>query len=188
MKTALLIHGTPDREEYYGDDYPALSNSHWFAWLQKKLLQNDYLTQTPEMPAPVTPSYNSWKEMLECFPLNEETILIGHSCGGGFLLRYLSEHKIHVKRTILGAPWLDPFKEKDPEFFDFRIDPELIFRTDLHMFYSNNDMETICLSVNQIREAVPNIKTRLFKNYGHFCYQDMGTDAYPELLNTALGK
>ena len=110
MKTALIIHGTCDEEEFYSDIYPSLSNSHWSPWMQKQLLMAGYLTQTPEMPVATYPDYGLWKQTLERHPISEDSILIGHSCGGGFLLRYLSENKIRTKRTILVAPWLDPDK------------------------------------------------------------------------------
>lgn len=29
MKKAIIIHGACDKEEYFSDKYPSLSNSHW---------------------------------------------------------------------------------------------------------------------------------------------------------------
>lgn len=181
MKNAVLIHGTTDNDEYYSDTYPSLSNSHWFPWLQKQMLMADILTQTPEMPKATYPDYALWKETLERFPINNESILVGHSCGGGFLLRYFSENKISVKRIVLVAPWLDANHEKDPEFFNFQIDGDLASRTDLHMFYTDNDSESVTKSVAIIHQEIPNIQSREFKNYGHFCLSDMGTEEFPEL-------
>ena len=90
MKTAIIIHGMPYKdEEYYNPKRPASSNCHWLPWIQKQLLLKDILAQTPEMPVPYEPEYIAWKEIFERFPLNEETILVGHSCGAGFIVRYL---------------------------------------------------------------------------------------------------
>ena len=107
MKNAIIIHGTCDEDEYFSDKYPSLSNSHWFPWLQKQLLINNIFTQTPEMPEAHKPDYDKWKKEFEKFDVNSETILVGHSCGGGFLIRWLSENKIKIKKLILVAPWLD---------------------------------------------------------------------------------
>ncbi len=186
MKTGLIIHGTPDKEEYYSDAYPSCSNSHWTSWLQKQMCIQDILTQSLEMPKAYWPNYTNWREMLERFTIDENTILIGHSCGGGFLLRYFSENKIPVKRIVLVAPWLDPDQNKDPDFFNFEIDPNLTERTDLHMFYSDNDMESIQTSVKTIHSKIPDIHSREFKSYGHFCLGDMGTDQFPELRDIVI--
>src|SRR3989344_7820689 len=113
MKTAIIIHGMPDREEYYDVGRPASSNCHWFPWIQKQLLLKDIVAQTPEMPVPYNPEYNAWKKVFEGFYPDEETILIGHSCGAGFIVRYLSENNIKVGKVVLVAPWIDPNKKLD---------------------------------------------------------------------------
>ena len=114
MKPAILIHGTCNHVEYFSDQYPSLSNSHWFPWLQKQLLMHGYLAQAPEMPNATRPKYEEWKDTFQRFPIDGETILIGHSCGAGFLLRWMSELPARVARLILVAPWIDPSGYKDP--------------------------------------------------------------------------
>ena len=71
-----------------------MSNSHWIPWLQKELLKKGYLTQTPEILYAFNPTYERYLAEINRYQLDEETVLIGHSCGAGFLLRYLSENKI----------------------------------------------------------------------------------------------
>jgi len=113
---------------------------------------------------------------------------VGHSCGGGFLLRWLSEHPdIKVDKVILVAPWLDPTRRKTIDFFDFTLDSNLVDRTrGVTVFSSNNDSDEIIKSVQIISEQVPNIKIKEFLNYGHFCYEDMKTVEFPELLEEIL--
>ncbi len=60
MNNDIIIHGSCDKEEYFSDKYPSLSNSHWIPWLQKQLLINNIFTQTPEMPASYNPDYKKW--------------------------------------------------------------------------------------------------------------------------------
>lgn len=88
----------PSREEYLKPTRPAASNNHWLPWIQKQLSINGIVAQTPEMPEPFRPDYDKWKETFEQFTLNDDTILVGHSCGGGFLLRWLSENDVKVGR------------------------------------------------------------------------------------------
>jgi len=183
MKSALLIHGTCDEEEYFSDKYPSLSNSHWFPWLQKQLLIKGIFTQTPEMPDAYKPDYEKWKNEFERFSIDEEAILVGHSCGGGFLVRWLSENKIKVKKLVLVAPWLDPARKRTTTFFDFTIDPTLSERVDTHILISNDDDEDIQVSVNKITEALPGAKRHDFQGMGHFTYEEMKTAKFPELLD-----
>ena len=111
MKKFIILHGCCDREEFMSDEYASPSNSHWIAWLQKQLIMQGHTCQTPEMPAPYKPSYQTWKRIFSQFEITPETILIGHSCGCGFLLKYLSETEQQIDKLILVAPWRDPFEK-----------------------------------------------------------------------------
>lgn len=187
MKTAIIIHGMPSREEYYDVNRPASSNCHWIPWIQKQLLLKDIVAQTPEMPVPYNPEYNAWKKMFERFPINEDTTLIGHSCGGGFIVKYLSENDVHVGKVVLVAPWIDPDKFLDTGMFDFNIDPNIVSKTKgITIFSSTNDMSEVQDSVAIIKEKVNDIKIVEFKDYGHFCYSDMNTQEFPELLDECM--
>lgn len=187
MKTAILIHGTCDEEKYFSDLYPSLSNSHWFPWLQKQLLIKGIFTQTPEIPDAYKPDYEKWKKEFERFNVNEESILVGHSCGGGFLLRWLTENKRQIDKLILVAPWLDPERSKTTDFFEFEIDSELKNRIkEIHLFISEDDDEDIHTSVNSIINALPDIEIHKFKDKGHFTFESMKTEKFPELLETII--
>lgn len=187
MKTAILVPGRPDKEEYYDPQYPSNSNNHWFPWLTKHFMMHDIHTVAIEPPKPWQPRYDVWKKEFERFDVDENTVLVGHSCGGGFLVRWLSEHKnVRVGKVVLVAPWLNP--ENNPasdtaDFFDFEIDPGILGRAQsLTIFNSDDDQETIHKSVNIIREHVPHIGYKEFHGKGHFCLGDLGTEAFPELL------
>ena len=183
MKNAIIIHGTCSEEEYFSDEYPSLTNSHWFPWLQKQLLIKGIFTQTPEMLEAYKPDYEKWKKEFERYDVNEYTILIGHSCGGGFLIRWLSENKIKIKKLILVAPWLDPQREKTTVFFDFKIDKIMKDRIgEIHMFVSKDDDKDILESVEIIKTNIAGIINHEFTEHGHFTFSEMKTDKFPELL------
>ncbi len=187
MKTAILLHGTCDKEEYYNDTEQSLSNSHWFPWLQKQLLVNEIPTQTPEIPDAYKPDYQIWKKEFERFDVTDESMLVGHSCGGGFLFRWLSENNKQVYKLILVAPWLDPERSKTTDFFEFKIDSEIISRVkEIHLFVSEDDDADIHESVELILKVLPNIEIHRFKNSGHFILGQMKTEKFPELLETIL--
>jgi len=187
MNNAIIIHGTGDKEEYFSDKYPSLSNSHWLPWLQKQLLIKGVFTQTPEMPEAHSPDYEKWSREFARFEVNEDSVLIGHSCGGGFLLRWLSENKVKIKKLILVAPWLDPKREKTTSFFDFKIDQNIKERIgEIHLLVSKDDDEDILESVDIIKNSISDITYHEFLNHGHFCFSDMKTDKFPELLSYLL--
>lgn len=188
MKTAIILHGKPSKEGYYKPERDAQSNSHWLPWIQHELLLKDILAQTPELPTPYNPVYEEWKKVFERFEINENTILIGHSCGGGFLVRYLSEENVKVGKVALVAPWLDPKEGLQTGMFDFEINPNLKAKVeDLVLLTSEDDDPDIQESVDLLKSRVGEIKTISFKDKGHFTLGDMGTREFPELLDFLLG-
>lgn len=192
MKQVILIHGLPDKNEVLEDIWPSPSNSHWFPWVQKQLTRKDVLCQTPEMPKAYNPNYQDHKKVLDQFDITEETILVGHSCGGGFLLKYFSENKtLKPKKIILVAPWLDPdkyLKKLNPssDYFDFKFDLDLPARTSIDCMYSTDDDDYIIKSVEIIKKELPSINYISFADKGHFTEPDLGTKEFPELMNYIL--
>src|SRR5689334_6760566 len=104
MKNAIILHGKPSKERYYELSFPASSNYYWIPWLQKQLIIKDIVTATPEVPNNWIADYYVWLKEFERYDVHSETILVGHSCGGGFLLRWLSEHpQIAPTKVVLAA-------------------------------------------------------------------------------------
>jgi uncharacterized protein len=187
MKTAIILHGMPDKEGYYDPLNDAESNCHWLPWIQRQLIIRDILAQTPELPVPYAPVYEAWKSMFEQFEITEETVLIGHSCGGGFLVRYLSENDIKVGKVVLVAPYLDPDGDHIPEFFDFTIKRNLVTQTrGVTIFVSKDDDQDIQASVERIISECEGVKVKEFVDKGHFTLGDMGTREFPELLEVIV--
>jgi predicted alpha/beta hydrolase family esterase len=188
MKNAIILHGRPTKAEYYSDKYPSMSNSHWLPWLQKQLLNNDIFTATPEVPLAYEPLWDRWVKEVGRYDLTPETILVGHSCGGGFWVRYLSEHPdLRVGKVVLVAPWIDVEQEDPNKFFDFTIDPKIASRTkQLILFNSKDDVTEIQTSVNKLRQEVIDLDYREFEGKGHFTHKYMPDDTFPELLAELL--
>ncbi|MCF7843844.1 alpha/beta hydrolase [Candidatus Gracilibacteria bacterium] len=188
MKSAIILHGMPSKEEYFNCDRSSQSNSHWLPWLQQQLIVNGVLTQTPELPEPYLPVYEEWCKVFEQFTIDEDTTLVGHSCGAGFLLRWLSENKIEVGKVVLVAPWFDPVKEIQNNFFDFEIDRDILQRVEvMSIFVSSDDEKTVLDSVEIITKQLPQVEVKRFEGKGHFTFGDMKTEKFPELLEYILG-
>lgn len=190
MKNAILIHGWNTKQEYYDPKRPTASNDHWFPWLTKQLVLKDINTVSVEMPNGYYPQYDIWRKELERYDISEETLLVGHSCGGGFLVRWLSEKDIKVGRVVLIAPWLgldthnEPF---DETFFDFEIDPKIAEKTSsLTILESDNDMQAVIDSVKILRDKLVGAEFKTLKGRGHFTLKSLGSNKFPELLKVLL--
>ena len=190
MKNAIIVHGMPSQKE---DRIAKLlgikaSKFHWLGWLAKQLRKDGYSVWAPEMPKPYAPDWDVWVKEAEKAHIEPKTLLVGHSAGAGFWLRYLSERpNLRVGKVVLVAPWIDEPKKTAPDFFDFKLDKNLVRRTKgLTIFYSDNDMKAVDLSVEKIRKEVKDINFKLLKGYGHFTIFQMRTRKFPQLLSECL--
>jgi len=189
MKNAILLHGGPSREEYYDPNAPSMSNCHWFPWLQAQLLKKEVHAQTPEVFRSFERNWDTWRHEVERFEITSETMLVGHSTGAGFFIKYLSTNpQLRVGKVVLVAPWLDPEGKLDTPFFtDFNIDPDLVKRTGgVTVFESDNDQPDIQKTIERLHHELKGAHYQTFHNYGHFCFQDMHTVEFPELLTELL--
>ena len=186
MKNAILIHGTASKEEYFSPLLPSLSNANWHPWVQQQLIIKGIPTQVPEMPNAWKPDYATWQKEFERYDITPETMLVGHSCGAGFIVRWLSGHKdVRVAKVVLVAPSLG-LDWDEREFFDFEFDSALASRTaGLHIYGSDNDKDAIKQAIQQYRTDIEGATYREFVGYGHFASEDIGT-GFPELVAELL--
>lgn len=155
----------------------------------RSMLKHDIPTAIPEVPYAFDRNWEVWNREVERFEIGPETLLIGHSTGAGFFIKYLSIYiKLKVNKVILVAPWLDPNHENTRNFFDnFEIDPNLVSRTaGITIFNSDNDEKDVQKTVHILCKKIINIGYIEFHNYGHFCYENMKTTKFPELLKNIL--
>jgi hypothetical protein len=52
--------------------------------------------------------------------------------------------------------------------------------------FSDDDQKSVLQTVEILRKQVVGIQFTEFHNYGHFCFDDMKTVEFPELLNHIL--
>lgn len=191
MNQAILIHGWASKSEFYNANYPTASNSHWFPWLSKQLMVRDIHAVALEMPQGYYPRYDVWKRELERFDISEDTILVGHSCGGGFLVRWLTENDVKVGKVVLVAPWLGDDQGSEPfdeSFFDFTIDGNIVNKTKgITIIHSTNDQDSVQKSVKTLRAQLKGFKYVELENKGHFTLKSLGTEEFPELLHEIVG-
>jgi predicted alpha/beta hydrolase family esterase len=184
MKNAIILHGISEsREKYLG--YPgSMSNFAWYPVLQWDLTRRGILTQTPEMPTPYLPdmNYDEWAKIISRMDINENTVLVGHSCGGGFWLKYLSENPgIKIRQLVLVAPWIDTLREHPTFFADFELAPDLPTRAgQIDLFISSDDDLRIQKSFEKIVATYGDkIIYHKFSDREHFSNPTVG---FPEIF------
>tara|TARA_Y100000034_G_scaffold22119_1_gene25492 strand:+ start:627 stop:998 length:372 start_codon:yes stop_codon:yes gene_type:complete len=108
----IIVHGCPPSKERALNPEISTFNRHWLPWVKKELDKRGIKTEIPLMPDPWKPNYKSYKKVFEKYEVNENTILIGHSCGCAFLVRWLGETKQKIHQLILVVPWKIPQEKK----------------------------------------------------------------------------
>ena len=185
MKNCIVVHGIPDHIEKSMDSKTRTYDKHWIPWIKKELISRGIPTQTPLMPTPWNPNYSAFKGIFETCTVTEDSILIGHSGGGSFLVRWLGDTKQLIHKLILVAPWKIPDK-KNPEkkaFYEYPIDTTIPSRVkEIIMFTSDNEHKDGKSSL-EIYHRVLGGRIINLTGHGHYLFKDMGTEEFPELLD-----
>lgn len=194
-KQVLVIHGgdTFDTYESYLNflktfeiDIERYKNSKndWKAKLNEKLGE-DYEVILPSMPNKTNAQFEEWKIWFEKFIpfLNDGVILIGHSLGGIFLAKYLSENKFPKK--IGGVFLVSAVFDKDSEGYSvvsFSLPEKLDLQTEnIYLYHSKDDPVVPFSALEQYKKALPQANTRIFEDRKH-----INQEEFPELVADIL--
>jgi predicted alpha/beta hydrolase family esterase len=151
----------------------------WKDILQEKLGKNFEVLQ-PKMPNKTNARYDEWKIWFErMIPfLKKNVIIIGHSLGGIFLAKYLSENNfpITIKATILvSAPFAKDY------LIDFKLPSSLARFVQqggiIYLIHSKDDEVVTFDHFEKYRQSLQNAKTKIFYNRGHFIQE-----TFPEIV------
>ena len=166
MTNIFIFHGT--------GGYPG---ENWFPWLKQKLEKLGYKVIVPKFPTPKNQTLENWLKILKKYErfYNKNTVLVGHSLGGAFLLRVLEKYNIKIKAAfIVAAPiGVLPIKnyEADKLFLgkDFAFDWKKIKNhcRKFFVFHSDNDPY---VSLGNGKELSKKLNTKLIfiPNASHF--------------------
>ena len=177
---AVFCHGVlpPDLDWNQKTYNPTKS---WKDWLQFMLeAKHDIIMQIPKFPHAhvFLMKYDEWAEIMNRQKIDSDTILIGHSAGGGFILKYMALHpELKVRQILLVAPWIDTGHVNSfyKNFDIHNIAQQTINGIDL--LVSDNDSEEMKKSFDKIIADIPFIRTHVFSGYGHFVLPEL-----PEIL------
>jgi len=194
-KQIIYIHGG-DSFESYGEYIKHLKETeftiNWFTprkrWIEDMAnkLGKDYQFFMPQMPCKQNANYEEWKIWFEKMTpfINDGVILIGHSQGGIFLAKYLSENNYPKK---IGALMLvAPVHNNTPEVGSFRLEKSLIDVSnqcqDIHLFFSKDDFVVPFSESQEYKKDLPNAQMHIFEDRGHFLQE-----SFPEIIEIIEG-
>jgi leucyl-tRNA synthetase len=185
ISNVVIVHGSPSKNQKEMNPNTRTYDKHWIPWLKDELEKRKINAYTPLMPEPWEPNYENWKKEFEKININENSILIGHSAGTTFLVRYLSETKKKIKKLILVAPWNIPWKEakSSNKFCDYQINKDIRKNVKEVVFFTSDNEESDGRKSLEIFKKEIGGKVIELKSYGHFCERDMGKKEFPELVN-----
>jgi uncharacterized protein len=187
-RNCIIIHGCPSNVEKTMHPETRTYDKHWIPWTKEMLTMLGVPTETPLMPEPWDPSYERFKAEFAKQQVDENTILIGHSCGTTFLLRWLGESKQKVAKLILVAPWAIADKDDDArrEFYEHPIDPTIKDRVGEIVMFTADDEDLDGKKSLEIIHDVIGGKVVELRGRGHYTMGDMGTTEFPELLEELI--
>ncbi len=191
-KQVILIHGgtTFDRYKEYLSflkkqkiDLERFRQEKWANSLRVKLGRR-FDVLLARMPNPANAKYEEWKILFRKIApkLKNNVILIGHSLGGIFLAKYLSENKFpkKIRATILIAP---PYDDKNMEesLGDFKL-PKSLKRLEkqggrIFLYHSEDDKVVPFAHLEKYKKVLPSATVRKFKKREHFSQA-----SFPELV------
>ena len=152
----------------------------WRNWIAEQLPDHDVLL--PSMPNKQNAKYEEWSLYFsKIVPfLEPSAILVGHSLGGIFLAKYLSEHppvEPYAKLILLATPYSD---ETNESLDGFTIDSAKNLPNvarEIHLMHSEDDPVVPVAELEHYAADIPTAIVHRFIDKHHF----IGS-TFPELL------
>lgn len=179
MQNVFIFHGT--------EGYP---EENWFPWLKQQLETKGCQVFVPQFPSPpvVPAKISEWFDVLKEYEqhINEDTIFVGHSLGGLFLLRILEQTQQLCRAAIfVGTPiGVRPILnwDRDSAFcgFDFNwgaIKPKAKY---FAVFQSDDDPYVGLGNGKELAKQL-GVNLNFIPNAGHFNTK-AGYTEFPQLL------
>ncbi len=190
ISNVVIVHGFAETNDTLKKDYVPESQRSWRAWIKNELEKESISCVSLQMPSPWEPKYLEWKREIERVKIDENSILVGHSAGGGFLVRWLHETKKEIKKLILVSPGKSNRTKRQVllEFYgngDY-TDIKNLVKDRIIIFTSEEDLDYHIKIAKEYGEELGAKVIKLGKGYGHFNSLHMKTPNFPELLEEII--
>ena len=168
---------------------------NWFPWFKNKIDDDNNQVIIPQYPIDSDKHfYEYWKKVLDIYKnfnyINSNSIIIGHSSGCVFTIKYLIENNIKVNKLIMVSGFNNYFSEDEDDFHKkvnksfYMEDEELIkirnLCDEIICIYGDNDP---FIPQNIFHDLVLklNAKEVIIKNGGHL-NKNAGYEKFEEIL------
>lgn len=160
------------------------SKDDWKPWLRQKLGE-EYEVVLPTMPNKTNAKFEEWKIWFEkIIPfLNNEVVLVGHSLGADFVIKYLSENKFSKK--LKGVFLVSGVFDKDSNGYSllsFSLPEKLDLQTEnIFLYHSKDDPFVPFSALDSFMKVLPSAHFRVFEDRKHITQ-----DEFPEIVDDIL--
>ncbi|MFA5985990.1 MAG: alpha/beta hydrolase [Parcubacteria group bacterium] len=188
QKNCIIVHGCEYDAEHAVLLEQRTAENHWTTWVRDELVKRGVSAQTPTMPTSWAQEYEGFKKEFEKYHVNENTVLVGHSCSCSFLVRWLGETKQKIAKLVLVAPWkvFDPYDTVRAAFYTYDIDETIVNRVgDIVMFTADNESDDGKKSLEIFHHALGG-RIIALSGRGHYRTREWEKSAFPELLEEIL--
>ncbi len=190
MKKQIILLKGWEAKENFKDFYDFLESQDFNPYEENELKWSDILDrdlwedfEVIKFPRPNSgfADYKAWKIIFEkTIPyLKQNFILLGHSLGATFLVKYLEEDdkydlKDKVEKIFLVAPaYKDDEKEVLWNFnFSKPLDNLKKIQEKIIIFWSKDDFIVAFSNIKDFKIELPKAKFMIFENRGHFLQED----------------
>lgn len=168
---------------------------NWFPWLKEKLDSDKIQVIIPQYPIDDDKHfYECWKKILDTYKdfdyLNEDSIIIGHSSGCAFSIKYILENNLNVDKLILVSGFNNYYSKDKLDFHNavnktFYVDEEELIKLKSNVnkiicIYGDNDPYIPQDEFHNLARVL-SAKEIVIKNGGHL-NKIAGYDHFEELL------
>lgn len=185
MKYIVINHG-----------FKGSNIENWFPWLKEKCDSNSVQVIIPQYPIDDDKHfYEYWKKVLDTYKefdyLNDESVIIGHSSGCAFSIKYILENKIKIDKLILVSGFNNYYSNDKLDFHNvvnktFYVDEKKLIKLKNYVrkiicIYGDNDPYIPQSEFHNLAKLLE-AKEVIIKNGGHL-NKDAGYSDFEEILS-----
>jgi len=187
----LVLHGANAYEEYeeylksLREDQVTLErirSKGWKAHIQEELGEN-FDVIFPKMPNAQNARYLEWSIWFENIVplLDNDIIILGHSLGGLFIIKYLAENNFPKKikaLLLVGTPYNTPTQHPLVDFvITTPLDNVVTQMKKIYIYHSKDDQVVQFRNAQDYLKELPGAQLREFTDRGHF-----NSETFPEII------
>lgn len=185
MKYYYIIHG------FMGSNI-----ENWFPWFKEQIDSDKCLCVIPQFPIDLKfHNYSEWKKLMDLYNyeygmVDDKTVIIGHSTGSIFALKYILENKLKIDKLILVSGFNNYFSNDKDDIHnkvnisyyvdDAELEKVKEFVNEIVCIYGDDDPYILQEMLHSFSNKL-NAKEIVIKNGGHL-NKNSGFNTFKEIM------